>query len=329
MSSRRRNSSESQTGVTLTNPDKVLWPDAGDRHPVTKRDLAEYFAAIGAWMLPHLKGRPCSIVRAPDGIGGERFFQRHLTPGMSARLGRIKLTGDAKPYIDVSSLEGLLAVAQTAGPELHPGGCLPGKPEVPGRLVFDLDPAADVTFDAVIRCALEFRERLAALGLASFCKTTGGKGLHVVTPLADSKRDALTWPAAKEFARAVCQQIADDSPGGYVLNMSKKARAGRIFLDYLRNDRLSTAIAPLSPRARPGAPVSMPLEWADLRTGLDPAKFNVRTAPVELKKKQPWQEYDDAARPLKQAIAKVLRGSGAVKSAIKAPARRTSRTAGI
>jgi bifunctional non-homologous end joining protein LigD len=293
-------------GIKISNPDKELWPASADGAAVTKIELARYIADVGPWMIDHVKGRPCSVIRAPDGIDGQQFFQRHAGPGTPDVVEEVHVSGDRKAYIQIDTVEGLVAMAQMAALEFHPWNSAPGNPSMPGRLVFDLDPGPDVPFSMTVKAAKELRTRLDDLGLVSFCKTTGGKGLHVVTPLKTGRSDEVDWDRAKMFAQTVCAQMAHDEPGLYVTNMAKKLRTGRIFLDYLRNDSTATAVAPLSPRARPGATVSMPLTWAQVREDLDPKRFTIRTVPALLGRTSAWKDYSSSARSLKAAIKRLV-----------------------
>lgn len=290
-------------GVALTHPYREFWPDADDGKAVTKEDLAYYFETVGAWMMPHIEGRPLSILRAPEGLGGQLFFQRHAEPHMDSFLKTMPLDGEAKPYFTVDSVEGLISLAQIAALELHPTNGRPGEPEVPGRLVFDLDPGPGVAFSIVTKAAHQLRDRLEVLNLVPFCKTTGGKGLHVVTPLMAPTTASSDWAMAKACAEEICARLAAEEPDLYIVNMAKKHRQHHIFLDYLRNDRMATAVAPLSPRAKPGAHVSMPLTWDQVTDDLDPKTFTLRTAPDLLGKA--WADYHKAERPLDEALRRL------------------------
>jgi bifunctional non-homologous end joining protein LigD len=291
-------------GLPISKPDKFLWPHAGVTASVTKLDLARYFEEVGSWMLPHIVGRPCSLVRAPDGIDGPRRVQRHAVHGMSNLLGSVKVKGERAPYLLIDRIEALAAVAQMGALEIHPWNSAPDDPETAGHLVFDLDPGPDVPFALIMEAAMELRERLERLGLTSFCKTTGGRGLHVVTPLHSGSEFQVAWPAAKDFARSLCTQMAADNPHRYTEAMAKSRRVGRVYLDYSRNDRMATTVAPLSPRARHGATVSMPLHWQDLTHRLDPERFTVRNAAGILRQSDPWSDYARAGSSLPDAIAK-------------------------
>lgn len=297
--------------VVITKADKPLWPATDTSPAYTKLDLAEYLDTVGERMLPHFRGRPVSIIRTPDGIEGERFFQRHAMPGQSPLVTLMDVR-ERKPYIAADTVEALLALGQVGATEFHPWNCHPFEVELPGRFVFDLDPDEGLNFDDVIRAAKDLRDRLSELGLVPFCKTTGGKGLHVVTPLAVEKTP-IDWPTAKAFTRAVCAELAAAHPDRYTLNMAKKARTGRIFLDYLRNDRMSTAVGPYSPRARPGATVSTPISWSQVKKGLDPRAYTMSTVPGLLNRADPWADYAEAAQPLSAAIKRL--GPAAMKAA--------------
>jgi bifunctional non-homologous end joining protein LigD len=293
-------------GVTISNPDKALWPAKGKEPPVSKLEHARYLESVMDWLMPHIVGRPCSIIRTPDGIeGAQRFFQRHAGAGTSSLITLAEVSGDRDPYLQFDRPEAVIAGAQSGATEFHPWNCLPGEPELPGRFVFDLDPDEAIPFERVVAAAKDVKERLEAVGLTPFLKTTGGKGLHVVTPLRNGGKTPVEWPEAKAFTKQLVTRMADDSPELYTVNMAKKVRGGRIFLDYLRNDRMSTAVALLSARARPGATVSFPLTWGQARKGLDPKAYTVRTAPALMKRNKAWDGYDEAAGSLKDAIKRL------------------------
>jgi bifunctional non-homologous end joining protein LigD len=287
-------------GVVITHPGKEMWPAAKPDPAFTKLDLAKHYEAFAQRILLHVEGRPLSLVRAPDGIDGQRFFQRHANKqGIKVRA--IKLKGEPEPYITIDDVEGLLSLAQAAVLELHPWGAKKNEPDLPERVIFDLDPAPDVAFECVIEGAKELRARLEACGLEPFVKTTGGKGLHVVAAIKARARSPAAWPEVKDFARLLCLQMAADSPGAYTITMAKKARAGKIFLDTLRNDLGATAIAPWSPRARPHAPIATPLEWKQVRKGLDPLAFTLHTAEKLLNRADPWRDLHNSAVSLAAA----------------------------
>jgi len=217
----------------------------------------------------------------------------------------MRIAGEAKPYFSIDTEDGVVAMGQVAVLEFHPWGAKKGEPEIPERLTFDLDPAPDVDFDTVIAAAKEMRGLLQQLGFTPFVKTTGGKGIHVVVAVKGTPKKPLGWDEAKAFARDVCLQMEREAPARYTTNMSKKVRGGKIFLDFLRNARTATAVGAWSPRARPGATISMPLPWSKLKPGLDPAEFNIANAAKLLRAADPWVDLDKSAMSLDVARKKL------------------------
>ena len=292
-------------GVTISSPDKILWPAADGRPAITKAELARYYEMAADRILPHVADRPVSIIRAPEGITGEKFFQRHAMPGSNPRLKLIDVK-ERKPYVGVVDVGGLVAIGQAGGLELHPWGCKPGDPETPEQITFDLDPDEGLDFNDVIRAAKTVKKELESLGLAAFVKTTGGKGLHVVVPIKTDARSRIEWDQCKAFARAVSERIRAADPDHFTTTLAKKARGGKIFLDYLRNGRMATAVAPWSVRARPGAGLAFPLSWGQVKTGLDPKAFTLHDAAALLKKPDPWKDFRGSAVNLRPLLKKAL-----------------------
>ncbi|HEY6432378.1 MAG TPA: DNA ligase D [Acetobacteraceae bacterium] len=274
--------------VKLTHPDRELWPG------ITKRDLAAYWEAVADAALPGLAHRPLAIVRCPEGIAGEHFFQKrghgHLPPQI--REGDV----DGSPFLAVDGLDGLIALTQMSAIELHPWGAGEADPLHPDRLVFDLDPGEDVPFAEVVKAANEVRDRLNAIGLVSFCRTTGGKGLHVVVPVVPQ----ADWDEAKAFCHAFAETLSQEQPERYLPTLKKVDRKGRILVDWLRNGLGATAVSSFCPRARPGATVATPLDWKEVTARLDPAKFTVQTVPQRLQRQRtdPWDGFGSLRQEL-------------------------------
>jgi bifunctional non-homologous end joining protein LigD len=258
---------QATTPLPITHPGKIL--DRQSR--MTKQMLAEYYVAVAEHMLPHVAGRPLSIVRCPDGIGGQTFFQKHIGMGMPPGVKSVvvpnRKTGKPEEFLTIDSQDGLLGLAQMSVLEIHPWGSRNDNLEQPDRVVFDLDPDTAISWPTLAASAEDLRVRLKQLGLVSFLKHTGGKGLHVVVPIEAEH----PWPVVKEFARTIVLKMERNQPSLYVTKMTKAIRAGRIYLDYQRNEREATAIAPFSPRARTGAPAAVTLHWIELESAAPPS----------------------------------------------------------
>jgi bifunctional non-homologous end joining protein LigD len=266
--------------ITLTHPDRIYWEDAG----VTKRDLAEYYTGVWKWMRPHVTGRAISLLRCPEGAAGQCFFQKHAAAGIATEHLH-QVTEKGAKIIAIDDLDGLISLVQAGMLEVHTRGSTIDALEKADRLVFDLDPGPGTGWRDVVAAARDVRARLAQIKLKTFVKTSGGKGLHVVLPIKPTP-----WDEAKDFCHAVASAMAADEPDRYTATVSKSKRKGRIFIDYLRNSREATAVAPYSSRARPGAPVSIPIDWFELGTLKSAGQYTVQNLPQRLARmrKDPW-----------------------------------------
>ncbi|WP_394832237.1 DNA ligase D [Pendulispora rubella] len=281
-------------GVRISHPERVLDRTSG----TTKIALARYIESVSPSMLPHVERRPLALVRCPEGDRAECFFQKQRTPGMPKSIHSTKVGKNAVIY--VQDAEGLVSLAQFGAIELHGWGSRIPNPLHPNQIVMDIDPDVSLPFTRVVEAALALRDAWKSLGLTCFVKTTGGKGLHVVVPIAPE----LGWDDVKDFTHAIALRFEKEDPHRYTSVMSKRARHGKIFIDYLRNGHGATAIVPFSPRARPGAPVAMPVAWRDL-AHLDPQDFTVETVPKVLarRRKDPWAGFFELAQRLPSAPA--------------------------
>lgn len=289
-------------GVRLTHPDRVYYPGMG----VTKEDLARFYETISDWVLPGVVDRPLTLLRCPEGHEGECFYQKHLVEAMPSTLKGVKVKEKerAETYVYLDDLPGLITLVQLGVLEFHPWGSRVDKVERPDRMIFDLDPGAEVEWGAVAASALLLRDRLADLGLESYLKTTGGKGLHVVVPLARG----AGWEEVKNFARAVAEDIARTTPRHYLTTMSRERRRGKIYLDYLRNAQGATSVAAYSTRARPGAPVSTPIRWDELSESLPSDAYTIHNLPRRLAqlKEDPWAGLGKVRQSITKAMKNEL-----------------------
>ncbi len=293
-----------RAGVRLTHPDRVLFPGQG----LSKGDLAAYYEAVAKLMLPHIANRPLSLVRCPAGSGKECFFQKHDSGGFPDAMQSAPVaeaSGTIARYFHLTDLAGLVAGVQMGVLEFHIWGSRIDQVEKPDRLVFDLDPDVGLDFDRVRHAAVEVRDRLGALGLKSFALLTGGKGIHVVAPL--SRR--AEWPEVKAFAKGFATVLTAEAGERFVANMAKAKRKGLIFVDYLRNERGSTAIAPYSTRARDAAPVATPVAWDELDEIAAANAFTMKSMPERVRRtRDPWADYFE----IRQSLTKpMLRAVGA------------------
>jgi bifunctional non-homologous end joining protein LigD len=287
-------------GVRLTHPDRVYYPDIG----FTKLDLALYYVTIADAVLPHLEGRPLTLVRCPDGIGGETFFQKKAGFWTPPQVKRFAVPGKAEEHLYVDSVPGLVALAQAGILEVHPWNSRVSRLEAPDQVIFDLDPDESLPFSRVTAAARRVREFLGERGLESFVKTTGGKGLHVCVPLVPERG----WEDLEEFTRAVARRLARVEPATFTANLAKAQRKGKVYVDYLRNVRGANAVGPFSTRAREGAPVSVPVDWNELDRLSGPKDFTVAEVPMRVlgqgsgQTVDPWASYRTLGQRVRSSL---------------------------
>ncbi len=287
-------------GIKLTHPDRLLWEGQG----LTKLGLAEYYAEVADTILPFITGRPLALVRCPNGHSGDCFYQKHSFAGLTdaVEIAHVEeKDGKTEEAIVIHDLRGLINLVQVNVLEIHPWGARIDAIDYPDVLIFDLDPGEGLEWTAVIEASREVRRRLLDLGIESYVKTTGGKGLHVVSHL----KPSANWDELKSFAHSIALAMERDEPSKYISTMAKKARGGKIFVDYLRNGRGATAVAAYSTRARPGAPISTPVGWDELGPALTPARFTVENIDRRLAalKSDPWDGFFSRPQNIKDAIS--------------------------
>jgi bifunctional non-homologous end joining protein LigD len=284
-------------GIVISNPDKLLYPDAG----LTKRHLAEFYERIGDWILPHLKHRPLTLVRCPNGWQAPCFYQKNAE-GTHPAIDRVEVqTSEGKaPYVMANTVSAVVATLQLGALELHPWGATADHLDLVDRITFDVDPDEDLAWSAIVEAAILIRTLLEKLGLESFVKTTGGKGLHVVLPV----QPTLRWEVVKNFSKAVADVLCQTFPERFTPSIARSARRGKIFIDHLRNVEGATAVAAYSLRARANAPVATPLGWAELKSDVRFDHFNVKTLPARLKrlKRDPWQDFFSVRQVITQSM---------------------------
>ena len=289
-----------QLGFALTNFDKVMYPEQG----ITKGQLIAYFAVAAERMLPHVADRPLMTSRCPEGRT-KCFYQKHVMKGSPPQVLRVPirdLEEDPKDHMAVRDLAGLVALAQLGTLEVHTWGCHVDQIEKPDIMVLDLDPDVGIAWDRIALAAIDLRTLLNELGLQSFVKTTGGKGLHVCVPI----ERKLDWPAVKDFTKSIAEAMTKRQPSNFTTKIAKAHRKDRIFIDYLRNGRGATFIAPYSPRARENCPIATPITWEELAGGVTPDRFDIRTLPARLGEPDPWSDYARVKQSITPAMQKKL-----------------------